>query len=53
MGDGLKELVNKYKKELEDSKDFNPCTNCCDLASAQEKEYLLERFIEDLESVSQ
>ncbi|WP_393965796.1 hypothetical protein [Exiguobacterium sp. S22-S28] len=53
MDDDLKKLINKYKGELADTKGFNPCTNCCDLASAQEKEYWLEKFIEDLELIAQ
>lgn len=51
MEEELKALLNSYREDLADAKGFNPCTDCCDLASDQATEYVLERIIEDLERI--
>lgn len=51
MEDELRELLSRYKGKLEDAKGFNPCTDCCALASDQATEYVLECIIEDLEQL--
>lgn len=51
MGEALKELLEQYKQELERTKEFTSCFSCCETASLNTSEYLLERIVGDLDKI--
>lgn len=51
MEEALKALLEQYKYELERTKEFTSCFSCCETASLNTSEYLLERIVKDLDEI--